>query len=134
VHLEGRQRQARIRHLQPHGAVLLVGFEGIESLNDLEPWIGSLLEVDRTELPQASEGEIYQFEALGLAVETTAGEPIGVVVEVLGLGANDVWVVRLSGARAGREALIPVVGAIVREIDLARRVATIEPIAGLLDG
>jgi 16S rRNA processing protein RimM len=92
--------------------------------------------VDAESLPAAGEEEIYHFEALGLEVRTTAGEVVGEVVEVMPLAANDVWVVRRPARSAGRasEVLIPVVGSVVTEIDLPRRVAVIDPLPGLLDG
>jgi len=47
------------------------------------------------------------------------------------LPANDVWVVE-AGSPA-REVLIPVVGEIVKEVDLREGIARIDPPRGLLD-
>jgi 16S rRNA processing protein RimM len=122
-----------------HRGLFLLGFEGISSLDELLPWIGSSVEVEIDQLPATAPGEFYQFEAIGLEVRTVGGEVIGVVHEVLTMPANDLWVVRPTapdGAPAGapREHLIPVVAPIVLEVDLARRVAVIDPPPGLLDG
>ncbi|HZR84366.1 MAG TPA: ribosome maturation factor RimM [Candidatus Binatia bacterium] len=129
-------RTHRIRECRPHRGMLLVSFEGIDSLNDLEPWIGSTVEVDAGALAEPAEGELYHHETLGLEVRTTAGTRLGTIVDVMALPANDVWVVREGGADAAegaREWLIPAVAPIVTEIDLRARVARIDPIPGLLD-
>jgi 16S rRNA processing protein RimM len=110
--------------------MFLVRFAGIETLNDLEPWIGSVVELERTALPPTTAEEIYAFEAVGLTVSTPTGEPLGQVRETLAMPANEVWVVSRPD---GRELLIPVVPEVVREIDLSARRATIEPIPGLVE-
>lgn len=132
------RRRMRVRECRPHQGLFLIRFEGIDSLDDLEPWIGGQIEVDRHVLPAPEEGEVYHHEVVGIEVRTTGGEPIGVVVEVMALPANDVWVVRdPAGAgadgKAAREWLIPAVAPIVTRIDLRERFALIDPIPGLLD-
>ena len=115
---------------RPHKQLLLVRFAGVDTLNDLEEWIGSLVEIEREALPPTAGDEIYAFEAVGLAVATLAGELLGEVRETLSLPANDVWVVLRPD---GRELLIPVIADVVREIDLTSRRATVDPIPGLME-
>lgn len=121
-----------VTETRPHKNVFLVGLEGIQSLDDLEPWIRSEVSVECRSIPDAGEGEIYHFEAIGLRVRTTEGEEIGTVAEVMPLPANDLWVVRRETA-GGAEILIPVVGEIVKEIDLQSGIARIDPPPGLLE-
>jgi len=131
----GRRQEFRVRENRRHRGHFLLGFEGIDSLNDLEPWIGSAVEADVACVPAATDDEIYHFEAVGLEVRTTSGERLGTVVEVMALPAQDVWVIdRGPGAPArARELLLPVAPEIVREVDLVARVATVEPPAGLVE-
>jgi len=119
---------------RPHKRVFLVGLQGIESLDDLEPWLRSEVSVRASTLPEVREGEIYHFEALGLQVKTTSGEVVGKVIEVIPLPASDLWVVESSGDGSPREILIPVVDPIVKEVDLPRGLAVVDPPPGLLDG
>lgn len=115
--------------------MFLLGLSGIDSLDALTAWIGGRVEVEAETLPALPPGEFYQFEALGMEVRTRDGIVIGQVAEVITAEAHDVWVVRPehSGSDRPREFLIPVVGQIVPEIDLARRVAIVDPLPGLLD-
>ena len=65
---------------------------------------------------------------IGLKVKTTAGEPLGEVVDVLDTaGANDVYVVH-DGAR---EILIPAIEPVVKQVDLERGEMIVEPMEGL---
>jgi 16S rRNA processing protein RimM len=69
------------------------------------------------------------FQVRGMRVQLADGSPIGEVVDVLALPAQDVLVVR-DGAR---EHLIPQVAAIVLEIDQNAGIVRIDPPPGLLD-
>jgi 16S rRNA processing protein RimM len=131
----GRRQSFCVRENRPHRGHFLLAFEGIDSLNDLEPWIGSMVEADVANLPAAADGEVYHFEAVGLEVRTTAGERLGTVVEVMALPAQDVWVIERAPDAAGRprEVLLPMAPDVVREVDLIARVALVEPPVGLVE-
>ena len=129
-HPDGRRVRLAVLDAKPHKQILLIRFEGIDSLTALEPWIGSFVEIEREELPAVADDEFYSFEAIGLEVLTVDGERLGEIRETLALPANDVWVVERPD---GRELLIPVIEEVVREVDLVARRATIAPIPGLLD-
>ncbi len=122
-----------VTQTRPYKQIFLVGLEGIESLNDLEPWFRSEVSVDRRTLPEPEEGEIYHFEAIGLTVRTIDGDDVGKIVEIMPLPNNDVWVLESIGDGPPREILIPVVSEIVKEIDLTQGFALIDPPLGLLD-
>ena len=81
------------------------------------------------ELPAAGPKEFYYHEAIGCEVVTLAGERVGLIEEIFATGANDVWVVR-DGVR---EVLVPVIGDVVKAMDLEHRKMTIEAVPGLLD-
>ena len=130
----GRRASFRIRENRRHKGHFLLAFEGIDSLTALEPWIGSSVEADAELVPVAGAGEVYHFEVIGLEVRTVAGELLGTVSEVLDMPAQDVWEIHGPGSDGKpREILLPAVEPAVREIDLAARVAIVDPPAGLLD-
>ena len=131
----GRRASFRIRENRRHKGHFLLGFDGIDSLNALEPWIGSSVEADAALVPAAGAGEVYHFEVVGLEVRTVAGETLGTVSEVLAMPAQDVWVIhgRTEAGSRPREILLPAVEPVLREIDLAGRVAIVDPPPGLVD-
>ena len=79
--------------------------------------IGCRLFIKPQQLPRLEAGEYYWSDIIGLAVETLAAEPLGVVESMLETGADDVMVI--SG---DRERLVPfVLDEIVTEVDLERK-------------
>lgn len=134
---DAERRAVHVIECRPHRGLFLLRFEGIESLDDLEPWIGGALEIEAAALPELAADELYHHEAIGIEVQTLDGSAIGRIVEVMALPANDVWVVRGAGRSPGEaehEWLIPAVAPIVQRIDLRGGVAVIDPIPGLLEG
>jgi len=135
VDAAGRRRRFAIVECRPHKGVYLVGFEGIDSLDALQPWIGSAIEIPVADLPPPGEGEIYHHEAIGLEVRTTDGRRVGTVAGVETMPGNDCWVVRTDPDAEGhtRDCLVPAVAPILSHVDLRARVAVIDPPQGLLD-
>lgn len=124
----------KVTQSRPYKRIFLVGLEGIDSLTALEAWFKSEVSVERSTLPEAEDGELYHFEAIGLSVRTVDGESVGTIREVMSLPANDLWVVDVPRlGKPPREVLIPVVSAIVKEVDLKEGTALIDPPRGLLD-
>ena len=115
-----------------HSGQLLVAFAGITDRTAAAELTGSWLSVDSSQLPDISDpDEFRDHELIGLSVRTCAGDPVGVVTDVLHYG-QDLLVVRRQDEPGG-EALIPFVKAIVPEVDIRAGVVVIDPPPGLLD-
>jgi 16S rRNA processing protein RimM len=114
-----------------HQQRLLVRFAELSDRDAAERARGSLLHT--TLAPDAAPAdaeEYYDFQIVGLAVVTEAGEPAGHVSAVLHPGAQDLLVV----TREGRpDALVPFVSALVPEVDLRERRIVVADRPGLLD-
>jgi len=77
------------------------------------------------------QGQYHHSQIIGLEVETTRGEPLGDITEIISADnteVNDIYVV--NGNRG--EILIPAIEDVVKSIDLERGRMVIEPIKGLL--
>jgi len=130
----GRRASFAIRENRRHKGFFLLAFDGIDSLNDLEPWLGSIVEADAESVPALAESEVYHFEVVGLVVRTRDGEVLGEITEVMDLPAQDVWVIHGTAPGGGRrEILLPVADHVVLEVDLAQRFAVVDPPLGLVD-
>jgi 16S rRNA processing protein RimM len=127
--LRGEERRLVIEASRIHKGVALVKFRGVNRREDAEDLVGGTVNVPREELKPAEEGRHYVVDLIGLPVQTTTGELVGNVKDVLETGANDVFVLDVNG----REVLIPVVDHVVKEIDMAGRKIVIEVMEGLLD-
>jgi len=116
-----------------HSGQLLVRFAGYEDRNAAEELRDTVLAIDSDQLgPLDDPEEFYDHDLIGLQVVTVAGEPVGVVADVVHPG-QDVLVVEGSGPRSGNEILVPFVAAIVPEVDVAAGRLVIDPPPGLLD-
>ena len=115
-----------------HSGQLLVAFAGITDRTAAAELTGSWLSVDSSQLPElAGPDEFRDHELIGLAVRTSAGQPVGVVTGVLHYGQDLLVVQRADGAEG--ECLVPFVKAIVPEVDVRAGVVVIDPPPGLLD-
>lgn len=124
----GLFRVKSLRHLKDD--MLVVAFEGMADRTAAEKLNRTKLYVDRSALPPPDEDEFYHADLLGLAVETTAGEPVGTVVAVADFGAGDLLEVRRPG---GASVYVPFTRAVVPVLDFAVGKAIIEPPQGLLE-
>jgi 16S rRNA processing protein RimM len=120
-----------------HSGRLLVRFEGFADRTSAESLRGTMLVMDSADVgPVADPDEFHDHELIGLGVVTMAGEPVGVVTDVLHQG-QDLLVVRTApGSRDGPDGgdvLVPFVAALVPEVDVRAGRLVIDPPPGLLD-
>jgi len=112
---------------QPPNALLR-----LEELNDrteAEKLGGLDVELPREEAGPPPRGQFYWHQVIGLRVEdTTTGQTLGTVTDILETGADDVYVVR--GERG--EILVPAIKSVVKKIDPEAGLMLIEPLPGLL--
>ena len=115
-----------------HSGQLLVAFAGITDRTAAAELTGRWLTVDSSQLPEIVDpDEFRDHELIGLSVRTCAGDPVGIVADVLHYG-QDLLVVRRTDGQEG-ESLVPFVKAIVPEVDVPGGVVVIDPPPGLLD-
>jgi 16S rRNA processing protein RimM len=123
---DGRaERTTRITHVRAHNRRMVVRFAEIASANDAEECVGAEVWTTRDNAALA-ENEFLDDDLVGCAVVQT-GRMIGVVAAVRHYPAQDV--LELEGG-----AMVPLVGAFVREIDVRERVIRVELPPGLVEG
>lgn len=126
VHADGRALV--VEAARPHGNRLLVKFEGVDD-RDAAGSLRGALYVPISEVRKLEPGEFWPHRLVGCEVRTAAGDEVGRVSEVVPGAAQDLMRV----ATPGGEKLIPMVEAIVVEVDTDARTVTIDPPEGLLD-
>jgi 16S rRNA processing protein RimM len=115
-----------------HSGRLLVTFAGYDDRTSAEDLRGTLLVVDSAEVGPADDpDEFHDYELVGLGVVTVAGEPVGVVADVLHQG-QDLLVIR-PGRPGAEDVLVPFVAALVPDVDVKAGRLVIDPPPGLLD-
>lgn len=125
----GERRVLQVESAWMHADRVIVRFAGFDTREAVAILKGRTLQVSRDQSPELPEGTFWMADLVGLAAETVAGEPIGTVREVYQAGNDLLEIVTPDG----RELLVPMVRAFVREVDLAGKRVVLDPIPGLLD-
>lgn len=116
-----------VEHVRSAKGMLIVKFEGLNNINQVELWKGSMLVLPLSELHELADDEAYYFELTGALVETREGVVLGHVIEVLETGANAI--LRVQGEKM---ILIPYVKAFVKAFDKETKRMVVELMEGML--
>lgn len=110
-----------------HKGFILVKFVGYDNINDVQAFRDHELMVSGADQQPLADGQYYYHQIIGLAVKTVDGDELGKIKEILSPGANDVWVVQRAGKQ---DLLLPVIDDVVKDVDLAAGVVTVELMEG----
>ncbi len=113
-----------------HKQFHLLQFKEMPSLNEVEHLRNMVIKVPEEDLGELEEDEFYFHEIIGCEVVSEDGELIGTVKEILTPGANDVWVVARKGKK---DALIPYIASVVKDININEKKIEIDLMEGLID-
>lgn len=117
----GVVQTCKIAKGQRHGKGIIVLLEGITNRNQAEEYIGNVIKLDRSELPDVQENEYYWADLEGLNVVTTDGVELGVVEYLFDTGSNDVMHIKGDKAR-----LLPFIDQVVKEVNLKEGLITVD--------
>lgn len=110
---------------------VIVRFKEFKDINEVEPYKGKNIYVDREHAVDLDEDEYFVADLIGLKVVTDEGKEFGELTDVLFLpNANDVYVVETV---EGEEVLLPAIEECILDIDLDEEIMTIHVMDGLLD-
>jgi 16S rRNA processing protein RimM len=113
----GDWREVEVAESAAHGPNLLARLAGCTDRDAAARLRGCEIAVPRAALPAAAPDEYYWADLVGLDVVNEQGQALGKVTGLFSNGAHDVMRVE----EGGNERLVPFVGAVVREVDLAGR-------------
>src|SRR5581483_318917 len=89
--------------------VVLLKLKGIDDANAAEPLRNQALCIPLDQLAELPPDSYYQHDILGLQVYTLENRSVGVIVDIIVTGGNDVYVIK---GQEGKQILIPAVKAI----------------------
>lgn len=125
----GERRDLKIEKFRFQNDRVLLKFEGFDSMDSAETLRGAEICIHESEAVPLEEGEFYDWQLEGCAVETIEGEKLGAVKELMRTGATEILVV--TGSE--KEFLIPFAEAICTEIDIENKIIRVDAPDGLLD-
>lgn len=106
---------------------LLVTFRGVSDRTAAERLHGALLSIPAAEVAPLAEGEFYDWQLQGLAVEDEEGLALGTLVRVDRGPGPDLWIVETDAG----EVMVPAVEEFIRAVDLDAGKVVIHTIPGL---
>lgn len=106
----------------------IIELRDIHTFEEAKRLKGSIVMVDKGDLPELHENEYYAYQLIGLKVITNEGFYIGRATNIIDRDPQHILVVE----NEGKEYLIPMVDTIIREINLDESII-ISPLPGLLD-
>ncbi len=114
--------QVKVTEGRPHGKGLIVHLDGVDDRDIAAGLTGRAITVDRSELPELTDGEYYWEDLIGLSVVNRDGEALGKVVRLMETGAHDVLI-----TEGERERLIPYApGQVVDSVSLGDGIIVVD--------
>ena len=98
------ERDFTLKDIKDGGKTAIARFEGISDRTAAEALRGSLVEIDRDQLPPLEDGEYYHADLVGLSCVDEGGTALGTVIAVENFGAGDLLEVERPN---GQTSLIP---------------------------
>ncbi len=131
---DGTVRELRVRALRRHQGRPLVSFDGVEDATAAEALVGAMLTIDRDDV-ELDDDEYFDDDLVGCALVDAGagGDVLGDVLAVEHYPAQDVLIVAMRGAQRERRAMVPLVRAFVKDVDVRARRISVELPTGLLD-
>lgn len=120
----------RLKAVRPHGNIVLLKLEGVDTVEDAQKLRGKMLYMKRSDA-KLPEGHFFIAELIGCKVFDADDGSIcyGELTDVSETGANDVW--HITNEKG--EYLIPSIPDVVIETDVAADRILIRPLKGIFD-
>ena len=115
-----------IREAKTHSDTVVATAQDVDDRTAAEALKGARIFVARASFPTAEKDEYYWVDLIGLAVVNREGVALGDVRELLSTGAQTVLVMDFLQDGKPQERLIPFVAAYVDDVDLVKRVITVD--------
>ena len=126
----GRElRRLDIKNVRFFKNLVILKFDGIDNINDIEKYKGKDLWIPREEARELGEDEYYIADLQGLNVVLEDGTEFGTLRDVMETGANDVYII---DSNEHGEVLLPAIKECILDVDLEKNTMTVHLMKGLL--
>ena len=123
------ENKLEIIKAQAHGNVCIVAFKGINTIEEIEKYRGTVLYIDRNDI-KLPKGHYFIADLIGCnVIDADTTEALGVITEVSETGANDVWHI----LKDNKEYLVPAIPPVIVKVDTENDTVIIRPLKGIFD-
>lgn len=112
--VRGEYQKYNVQHARLYKTFAYLKLEGIDTIEQAEPFRGHFLYIDRENAAKLPQGAHYICDLIGLAVEDSEGVLLGQVKDVMNTGAADIYVVR-----GERNMMFPAAPGVIQKVDVA---------------
>ncbi len=125
------ERQVIVISCRPHGNVVLLCVDGVDSVDAASALRGKILFMRRSDA-KLDKGKYFIAELFDCTVIDADDESVvyGTLTDVSQTGANDVWHITASN---GKEYLIPAIPPVVIDVNVETGIIKIRPLEGIFD-
>ncbi len=131
--LAPNRAELHIRSIRPFNEGLLVGFAEVPDRNVAETWRGRFLLLPAEELPPPDEDEVYVHDLVGMRIELSDGQLVGLVEEIYELPQGLALDVRRAEPRERETVILNYDDRTIASVDKDARVIVVAPPDGLLE-
>lgn len=129
---EGKKESFTVQKVNFHKNFALIKFKEINSIDELLPYKGSNIYINKDEAKNSLDEDEFLIEDLiGLNAFDNNDDLIGIIFDVKTSNGNDILCIKPAGGE-DKEILIPFAREIVPVVDIAKKKVVIKPIEGLL--
>ncbi len=133
IDANGRRQNSQCLWAKPHKKnIVRLAFDKVTSRDQAESLVGCLVMIPRQQLPPLDDDTYYWVDLIGMSVQTTEGERLGQVKEIISTGANDVYVVETPDGHPTDEILLPAIASVILEINVTQGLMVVEIPEGLI--
>lgn len=119
----------KVKSVQPHGNIVLITLDGVDSIEKAEALRGTVIYIDRNDV-KLPEGRYFIDDLIGCSVtDADTGKALGILSDVSSTGANDVWHIK----REEKEYLVPAIDEVIVSVDTKAAAIVIRPLKGIFE-
>lgn len=130
VYIGDSKEEAIIKEVNVHKGFVLLRFKNLENINDVLKYKEQFIYVDDENRVKLQENQYFISDLIGCKVLLLDGKELGLLIDVLQGGANDVYVV---STQEKKEFLIPAVSEFIKIVDIDNNLIVIDPIEGMIE-
>ena len=125
VYLGENHFPAQIDTIRKADKKYLISFVDHYSRDSVGSFRNEMVYVQGEDLPVLTNNEYYHHDLIGMRVISIEEKEIGVLIEIILTGANDVYVIKPHN-QDWKEILIPAIKSVVKKVDIEKKTMTVE--------
>ncbi len=131
VYLGEKKLKLEITNVRYKDNIVILKFNCYDNINDVEKFKNQYIYVDEEDKIDLKDNQYFIFDIIGCKVLDTLNREIGIVVDIIQAGSNDIYVIEDS--INNKEYLIPAVGYFIKNINIEQKIINIDPIEGMIE-